>query len=81
MKIEINGDTVPPTPVQWVAGKVYAHKSRKDYWLCANATFSGGLMLVSLANGSAWDSDPARKAPTDNASLWSEVVNIKVVVG
>lgn len=80
MKIEINVAPAPPTPVQWEAGKVYRHQARADYWLCVNVYYAGGLMLASLCDGSSWNSDPARKAPTDDASLWSEVVNIKVVV-
>lgn len=81
MKIEIDGAPVPPTPVQWEAGKVYRHQGRTDYWLCVNARYSGGLMLVSLADGSAWDSDPLRKSPVDIAESWKEVKNVKVVVG
>ena len=79
MKIENNSAT--SAPVEFVAGRVYTHQGRGDYWLCVSAPYSGGLMLVSLANGSAWDSDPLRKSPVDNAERWKEEENIKVVVG
>ena len=80
MKIE-NNENMMVEPVTFVAGRVYTHPRRGDYWLCVSAPYSGGLMLVSLANGSAWDSDPLRKSPVDNAERWKEVENVKVVVG
>lgn len=81
MKIERKDNTPAHVPLVWIAGNVYTNVLRKDYWLCVDARYSGGLMLVCLEDGTTWDSSSERTAPAEEVENWKEVQNIKVVVG
>lgn len=78
MKIEYTDSS---KPLVWKSGAVYQRMNNKGYWLCVNAIYGGGLMLVDLAGGGSWDSGPKRRAPVTDPEEWKEVVDIKVVVG